>query len=418
MDPNSQNNDSKSKIHKSKGIRKIKSIKTKRLSTTNSYKSLQKSEKNERKQSAQIIDYKLSFKVGVSEEKNSKFRKTMEDVHTYISNFNETLDCGYFALFDGHAGVETANWCGKYLHLLLKKKIEEKKISSHSIDIKGCLNDTFQEADFLIESHPNKIGLRGGSTAAVAVVLWEKNEKQTNDKYKDKYKDKENFNDNDNDNDDIKYNKLRKIFDYVPPNDNYKRVLYTANVGDSRIILCRNGFAIRLSYDHKGGDSNESTRIVNSGGMIIRNRVNGILAITRALGDCYMKELVIAKPYTTSLEMTRDDDFLIIACDGLWDIVKDQEAVDLIKDVKDCDKASKILSDYAIKNGSMDNITIMVVRFDQRIFDYKDDKKVKKNSFENPETEKSSRIRYGNRERRFSILEPACIITLNKSSKH
>lgn len=97
-----------------------------------------------------------------------------------------------------------------------------------------------------------------------------------------------------------------------------QRVLYTANVGDARIVLCRNGKALRLSYDHKGSDENEGKRISNAGGLILNNRVNGVLAVTRALGDAYMKDLVTGHPYTTETVIQPDiDEFLILACDGV-----------------------------------------------------------------------------------------------------
>jgi protein phosphatase PTC1 len=97
-----------------------------------------------------------------------------------------------------------------------------------------------------------------------------------------------------------------------------QRVLYTANVGDARIVLCRNGKALRLSYDHKGSDENEGKRIANAGGLILNNRVNGVLAVTRALGDAYLKDLVTGHPYTTETVIQPDiDEFLILACDGV-----------------------------------------------------------------------------------------------------
>jgi protein phosphatase PTC1 len=143
------------------------------------------------------------------------------------------------------------------------------------------------------------------------------------------------------------------------------RVLYTANVGDARIVLCRNGKALRLSYDHKGSDENEGKRIASAGGLILNNRVNGVLAVTRALGDAYMKELVTGHPYTTETVIQADqDEFLILACDGLWDVCTDQEAVDLVRNTKDAQEASKLLVDHALSRFSTDNLSCMVVRFD------------------------------------------------------
>lgn len=144
---------------------------------------------------------------------------------------------------------------------------------------------------------------------------------------------------------------------------NEKRVLYTGNVGDARAVLCRNGKAVRLSYDHKGSDQQEAKRIMDLGGFMMNNRVNGVLAVTRSLGDCVMKEFVVGNPYTTETDLTAQDDFLILACDGLWDVCDDQDAVDLIKDIKDPQEASQKLLDHALANFSTDNLSILVIRF-------------------------------------------------------
>ncbi|CAG8651659.1 7529_t:CDS:2, partial [Ambispora leptoticha] len=117
----------------------------------------------------------------------------------------------------------------------------------------------------------------------------------------------------------------------------FKRVLYTANVGDARAVLCRDGNAIRLSYDHKGSDAQEAKRIMDAGGFVMNNRVNGVLAVTRSLGDSSMK-------------------------DFLWDVCDDQDAVDLIKDYTDPQKASAKLLEHALQNFSTDNLSVMVVR--------------------------------------------------------
>jgi protein phosphatase PTC1 len=96
-----------------------------------------------------------------------------------------------------------------------------------------------------------------------------------------------------------------------------RRVLYAANAGDARAVLCRNGQALRLTYDHKGSDAQESKRITDAGGFVMNNRVNGVLAVTRSLGDSAMKDFVTGAPYTTETELGAQDEFLIIACDGV-----------------------------------------------------------------------------------------------------
>lgn len=102
----------------------------------------------------------------------------------------------------------------------------------------------------------------------------------------------------------------------VPPSA-ARRVLYSANAGDARGVLCRAGKAVRLTYDHKGSDKQEAKRITDAGGFVMSGRVNGVLAVTRSLGDSSMKEFVVGSPYTTETELCDEDEFLILACDGV-----------------------------------------------------------------------------------------------------
>lgn len=74
---------------------------------------------------------------------------------------------------------------------------------------------------------------------------------------------------------------------------------------------------MRLTYDHKGSDAQEAKRITDAGGFVMNNRVNGVLAVTRSLGDSSMKEFVVGSPYTTETTLGDEDEFLIIACDGV-----------------------------------------------------------------------------------------------------
>lgn len=105
---------------------------------------------------------------------------------------------------------------------------------------------------------------------------------------------------------------------YTPAYDlAVRRVLYCANAGDARGVLCRSGRAVRLTYDHKGTDKQEAKRIMDAGGFVMSGRVNGVLAVTRSLGDSSMKEYVVGAPYTTETDLTEEDEFMILACDGV-----------------------------------------------------------------------------------------------------
>lgn len=305
-----------------------------------------------------------TFRVGVTEDKNKKCRRTMEDTHAYLYNFLSTpapalssvagskkdgslvesqsrdstvsdaslstrtsaqkevteTDNGYFAVFDGHAGTFAADWCGKKVHILLEDIIRKNP----NTPIPELLDMTFTTVDQQLEKLPLK---NSGCTAVLAVLRWE-----------DRIPNSQSATgstaiapaaaaaqQSGNSADPAKGNAV----DPAAPNTESKlreaasrqRVLYTANVGDARIVLCRNGKALRLSYDHKGSDENEGKRIAGAGGLILNNRVNGVLAVTRALGDAYMKDLVTGHPYTTETVIQPDiDEFLILACDGASDL--------------------------------------------------------------------------------------------------
>merc|ERR1719199_971039 len=114
--------------------------------------------------------------------------------------------------------------------------------------------------------------------------------------------------------------------------ERHARVIYTAHLGDSRAVLARGGTAQRLtsSTDHKATDPLEGKRVIEAGGQIVNDRVNGMLAMTRALGDHLLKmpilpnDVVSNVPDITSTDLSGQDSFVILACDGLWDIMNDQ----------------------------------------------------------------------------------------------
>merc|ERR1719487_3059820 len=122
--------------------------------------------------------------------------------------------------------------------------------------------------------------------------------------------------------------------------ERHARVIYTAHLGDSRAVLCRSGIATRLTSmtDHKATDPLEAKRVIEAGGHIFNDRVNGMLAMTRALGDHMLKMPVLPNdvvsniPDITSTDLSPQDSFVIVACDGLWDVIVDQQAIQLVAD--------------------------------------------------------------------------------------
>lgn len=209
------------------------------------------------------------FKTGFAEDRNKRFRRTMEDSHSILYDFNNECGTGFFAVFDGHAGRAAADYAGENLHQKFSYLLNLYPMESPSF----LLNQAFLALD---KELATKKGLNSGCTVAVAYIRYEVR------------------------------NGIRK------------RILYTANVGDARTVLSRNWNAIRLSYDHKGSDIAESERIIQTGGFMMNNRVNGVLAVTRSLGDLTMKEWVIGSPYTTETILTEFDTNIIIACDGVY----------------------------------------------------------------------------------------------------
>lgn len=114
-----------------------------------------------------------------------------------------------------------------------------------------------------------------------------------------------------------------------------------ANSGDSRGVLCRKGVAVELSRDHKPDNPEEKERITKAGGFVEENRVKGMLNLSRALGDLEYKldpelavedQMITCVPEIKVEKIDKNAEFLIIACDGIWDCMTNQEAVDFVKE--------------------------------------------------------------------------------------
>ncbi|KAJ3937482.1 MAG: phosphatase 2C-like domain-containing protein [Lentinula lateritia] len=287
-----------------------------------------------------------SYQIGVHEAQG--MRPTMEDTHAFIVDFDSVRGQGYFGVFDGHGNKCVSEWCGQEFHKIFLNCIH-KNPTLNGLDV---LKKSFLEADEVLGkmSEGSDELADSGSTAVVAFLRIEDSDGSQNFPHTDL----------------PEHGKVK-----VPPQD-ARRVFYCGNVGDARGVMCRNGTATRLTHDHKPSDSDEQARIRGAGGIVLRGRVFGTLAVSRSLGDhmryesLKLKDLVIGTPYLSRTELKQNDEFCIIACDGLWDIISDQDAVDLARTVDDAEKASRMLVEYALKNDNMisrDNVTVMVIRF-------------------------------------------------------
>ncbi|XAR62413.1 Phosphoprotein phosphatase [Bertholletia excelsa] len=259
----------------------------------------------------------ISFVTG---NKNAKFsygyssfkgkRSSMEDFYeTSISEVDGQM-VAFFGVFDGHGGSRTAEYLKNNLF---------KNLSSHPDfikDTKSAIVESFKQtdADYLNEEKGQQKD--AGSTASTAVLLGDR--------------------------------------------------LLVANVGDSRVVACRAGTAVPLSIDHKPDRTDERRRIEEAGGFIIWAgtwRVGGVLAVSRAFGDKLLKPYVVAEPEIQEEEIDGVE-FIIIASDGLWNVLSNKDAVAIVQDITDTEAASRKLIEEAYARGSSDNITCVVVRFE------------------------------------------------------
>lgn len=153
---------------------------------------------------------------------------------------------------------------------------------------------------------------------------------------------------------------------YLKGEKDGKQVLYTANCGDARAVLVRGDKAVRLSRDHKPFEDEEVRRIRKCGGFVTNARVNGVLSVSRALGDHSMKSVIISQPHVSRHVLSHKDTALILGCDGLWDVVSDQKAVQIVNAQFERNTSAhavaKKLVRTALALGSTDNISVVVVK--------------------------------------------------------
>lgn len=237
----------------------------------------------------------------------------MEDEITIYGRLRGREDEDFIAVYDGHGGRAVSEYAAEHLHKVLEAKLDE------GMEPSEALRKAFVETNEMIR----RDNVTGGCTALVALFL--------------------------------------------------KNKCYVANAGDSRAVLSKDSQAYRLSRDHKPDDPEEEQRITNSGGSVTRTqnpklgktigRVNGMLAVSRALGDLFLHPYVSAEPEVRQFDISSaGNQLLILACDGLWDVITDEEAIQIAASETDPELSAIKLRDAALARSSTDNISIVVVR--------------------------------------------------------
>ena len=120
------------------------------------------------------------------------------------------------------------------------------------------------------------------------------------------------------------------------------------------------------NVDHKPNRTDERERIEAAGGIVVWAgtwRVGGVLAVSRAFGDRFLKRYVVAHPEIAEESIGAEDDCLVLASDGVWDVLQNQEVATLIRDMDDAEQAAKKITEEAYHRGSNDNISCIVVKF-------------------------------------------------------
>jgi len=212
----------------------------------------------------------------------------------------------YFAVYDGHGGDETSKYLANNLH---------KQIARDLVTFENPVDAIHHAFITINDIIINKKKISSGSTAGIAFVK----------------------------------------------ND----MIYFANCGDTRAVLCRGNVAERVSVDHKPDLEEEKLRIEALDGFVVSilgvARVNAKLAVSRAFGDLELHPLVTSTPYIKTVQLTEEMNFFILACDGLWDMISDEESVEIVKNCNSPHEAAEQLTIASLNRYSTDNITVVVV---------------------------------------------------------
>ncbi|KTW32682.1 uncharacterized protein T551_00167 [Pneumocystis jirovecii RU7] len=259
------------------------------------------------------------------------WRISMEDSHAAVLQLNGSSGkdkVSFFGVYDGHGGDAVAQYSGEHVH-----RIISQDTSFIAGDYEKALKNGFLNTDKAIREEPRFKEDPSGCTASVVLITGDGR-------------------------------------------------IFCANAGDSRSVLCVRGEAKPLSFDHKPQNELEKARICAAGGFVDFGRVNGNLALSRAIGDFEFKknadlppeqQIVTAYPDVTQHILDKDDEFLVLACDGIWDCQTSQAVVEFVRRgiaaKQELHKICENLMDNCLASSSetgglgCDNMTVIIVGF-------------------------------------------------------
>ncbi|XP_038649114.1 LOW QUALITY PROTEIN: protein phosphatase 1F [Scyliorhinus canicula] len=246
-------------------------------------------------------------------------RRKMEDRHVALPEFNalfgmkDAKERAYFAVFDGHGGVDAAVYAGMHLHVNLAHQ------EMFSTQPEEALRRAFKQTDEMFLQGAKRKKLRSGTTGVAALIV-----------------------------DDS---------------------LHVAWLGDSQVMMVRQGQVVTLMDPHKPENEKEKERIEDLGGCVVFLgcwRVNGTLAVSRAIGDIDQKPYISGDADSASFQLDGTEDYIVLACDGFFDGVKPSQVVDIVlehlqENTGNGSTVAETLVAAAKEGGSSDNITVVVV---------------------------------------------------------
>ncbi|XP_078443192.1 putative protein phosphatase 2C 11 [Wolffia australiana] len=298
------------------------------------------------------------------------WRASMEDAHAALPDLDNCTS--FFGVYDGHGGKVVAKFCAKFLHHQVLKNE-----ASSTDDLGASVRKAFLRMDEMMRGQRGwrELAILGDKidrlSGMIEGLIWSPRGGEARDQVGDWALEE------------------GPHSDFAGPTSGCtacvavlrNNELVVANAGDSRCVISRKGQAYNLSRDHKPDQEPEKERILKAGGFIHAGRVNGSLNLARAIGDMEFKQnkflpadkqIVTANPDITTVELSDEDEFVVLACDGVWDCMTSQQLVDFIHEHMNeasslssvCEKVlDRCLAPSTVTGEGCDNMTMILVQF-------------------------------------------------------